>query len=113
MNINEELKKFLPIGTIVLLKGGSKRLMITGFCSVPNEDKTKFFDYTGCLYPEGIINSKEIALFNHVQIDKVYFVGYRDEEEKLFKEKLNNLISKMQNNKLNNLQNNSDNNNNS
>lgn len=95
MNINEELKKFLPIGTIVLLKGATKRLMITGFYSVPNEDKTKIFDYTGCLYPEGVINSKEIALFNHDQIDKVYFVGYRDEEEKKFKEKLNGLLEKM------------------
>lgn len=102
MNINEELKKFLPIGTVVLLKGGSKRLMITGFCSVPNEDKTKIFDYTGCLYPEGVINSKEIALFNHNQIEKVYYVGYRDEEEKLFKVRLNNLISKIQNNSDNN-----------
>ena len=31
----EELKKYLPIGTVVLLKGGQKRLMITGFCSIP------------------------------------------------------------------------------
>lgn len=97
MDINE-LKKFLPIGTVVLLKGGSKRLMVTGFCSIPNEDKTKMFDYTGCLYPEGVINSKEIALFNHDQIEKVYFLGYKDEEEKQFKEKLNNFIIKLQNN---------------
>ena len=30
MNLNDELKKYLPIGTVVLLKGGQKRLMITG-----------------------------------------------------------------------------------
>lgn len=111
MNVNEELKRFLPIGTIVLLKGATKRLMITGFCSVPSDDKSKIFDYTGCLYPEGVINSKEIALFNHNQIEKIYFVGYRDEEEKQFKEKLNDLISKAQNLALNNQQNNSSNNN--
>ena len=54
----EELKKYLPIGTVVLLKGGQKRLMITGFCSIPKEDKTKIYDYTGCLYPEGVLNSE-------------------------------------------------------
>ena len=87
----EELKKYLPIGTVVLLKGGQKRLMITGFCSIPKEDKTKIYDYTGCL------NSEEVALFNHEQIEKVYFVGYKDEEEKQFKEKLNKLIEEMNN----------------
>ncbi|MBR6133342.1 MAG: DUF4176 domain-containing protein, partial [Bacilli bacterium] len=25
-------ERFLPIGTVVLLKGGKKRAMITGFC---------------------------------------------------------------------------------
>ena len=89
MNLNEELKKYLPIGTVVLLKGGQKRLMITGFCSIPKEDRTKMFDYMGCLYPEGV--------FNHNQIEKIYFVGYKDEEEKQFKEKLNKLIEEMNN----------------
>ncbi len=95
MNLNEELKKYLPIGTVVLLKGGQKRLMITGFCSIPKEDQSKVYDYTGCLYPEGVLNSEEVALFNHDQIEKIYFVGYKDEEEKQFKEKLNKLIEEM------------------
>ena len=30
-------EKFLPIGTVVLLKNGTKRLMITGFCAVEKE----------------------------------------------------------------------------
>ena len=32
-------KKYLPIGTVVMLKGGKKRAMITGFCAVAGEDK--------------------------------------------------------------------------
>ena len=29
--------RFLPIGTVVLLKGGSKRVMIIGFCAMAKE----------------------------------------------------------------------------
>ena len=80
--------KFLPLGSIVLLKGATKRLMITGFCVTPNDNKNVIYDYSGCLYPEGIISTDQVALFNHDQIDKIYMVGYSDEEEKEFKTKL-------------------------
>ena len=39
-------EKYLPIGTVVLLKEGKKRVMITGFCIKPEEDKNKMFDYS-------------------------------------------------------------------
>lgn len=100
--MNNKYGKFLPIGTVVLLKGAKKRLMITGFCSFDEEKKDKAYDYTGCLYPEGIITSKQMSLFNHNQIDKIYFMGYQDEEEKIFKQnltiELNKLIKKQQQN---------------
>lgn len=84
-------EKYLPLGTVVLLKGGKKRLMITGFLIAPNDDKTKVFDYCGVIYPEGMITSDKTALFNHEQIDKVDFLGFIDEEEKNFKAKLDEL----------------------
>ena len=34
-------EKFLPIGTVVMLNGGAKRVMITGFCTVADDDKSK------------------------------------------------------------------------
>lgn len=86
---NNNYGRFLPIGTVVLLKGGKKRLMITGFCSFDEEKKDRAYDYTGCLYPEGIISSKQMALFDHSQIDKIYHLGLSDQEEKEFKVKLN------------------------
>ena len=99
--MNNNLGKFLPIGTVVLLKGAKKRLMITGFCSFDEEKKDKAYDYTGCLYPEGIITSKQMALFNHSQIEKVFYLGYSDNEEKEFKQKLvaevKKIIEKQQN----------------
>ncbi len=93
--MNNNLGKFLPIGTVVLLKGGKKRLMITGFCSFDEAKKDKAYDYTGCLYPEGIISSKQMALFNHSQIEKVFYLGLRDEEEKQFKQKLVTELNKI------------------
>ena len=75
-----------------MLKGGKKRAMITGFCSIPSEDKTKIYDYSGCIYPEGFISSSQTLLFNHDQIDKVFYLGLIDDEEKKFKEKLNEAL---------------------
>ena len=85
-------EKYLPVGTVVMLKGGTKRVMIVGFCVVSESDKNKIWDYSGALYPEGLLDSKEICLFDHEQIEEVYHVGLVDEEEKDFKEKLVNLV---------------------
>lgn len=81
-------EKYLPIGTVVLLKGGTKKVMISGFCAVTEEQKGKIYDYSGCMYPEGFLSSNQTCLFDHSQIEKVYFIGYRDEEEVTFKKKL-------------------------
>ena len=88
-------EKYLPIGTVVMLKGGKKRVMITGFCSISDNDKTKVFDYSGCLYPEGFLSSNQTLLFNHDQIDKVFYLWLSDDEEKEFKQKLNAMIQKV------------------
>lgn len=88
----QNYEKFLPIGSVVLLKNGKKRLMITGFCVSPEEDKEKVYDYSGCLYPEGIITTDQTGLFNHDQIEKIFAIGYSDNEEKDFKKKLNDLL---------------------
>ena len=92
---NNNYGRFLPIGTVVLLKGGKKRLMITGFCSFDESKKDRAYDYTGCLYPEGIISSKQMALFDHSQIDKIYHLGLSDQEEKEFKAKLNSSLKEL------------------
>ena len=91
-------KEFLPIGSVVLLKGGTKRVMVTGFCSVDNNEKERMYDYTGCLYPEGIINSNEICLFDNEQIDQVFFKGFIDEEEIKFKDELDKTLSDIEKN---------------
>ena len=87
-------EKYLPIGTVVMPKGGKKRAMITGFCAISEDNKDKIYDYSGCLYPEGFISSNQTLLFDHEQIDKVYHMGLIDDEEKNFKIKLKELLNK-------------------
>ena len=89
-----QYEKYLPLGTVVLLKEAKKRVMIIGFCCLDEKDKTKVFDYSGCIYPEGMIASDKNLLFNHNQIEKIFHLGYSDEEEKLFKEKLKIVLEK-------------------
>lgn len=79
---------YLPIGSVVLLEDGEKKLMITGFCTIPEETPDEVFDYCGCLYPEGVVSSDEIYVFDHDQIKDVLFVGLEDEEQKEFKKEL-------------------------
>ena len=86
--MNQGMEKYLPIGTVVLLKGGTKRVMITGYCSATPEDMNKIYDYMGCLFPEGIIDPGQTALFDHAQIGKVYHLGLSDADQKQFISKL-------------------------
>ena len=88
--MKEIKEKYLPIGTVVILKGATKRLMISGFCAIDNSNKDKIWDYSGCMYPEGFLNSNQICLFDHDQIEKIYHIGLsNDNEEKEFKANLN------------------------
>ena len=98
-NSQNKYGRFLPIGTVVLLKGAKKRLMITGFCSLGDKDKKRAYDYSGCLFPEGIITSNQIALFDHSQIEKIFHIGYSDEEEKQFKASLISGLKELVSNK--------------
>ena len=88
--MNNIMEKFIPIGSVVILKNATKRIMVTGFCPVDGENK--LYDYSGCMYPEGIMSSDETLLFNHEQIDMIYFLGFRDQEENVFQEKLKEII---------------------
>ena len=79
------MDKFLPIGTVLMLKDGYKRLMITGYKCTSNN---KTYDYSGCLYPEGIITSDKALLFNHDQIMQVYHTGFINDDFKKLNESL-------------------------
>ncbi len=79
-------KTYLPLGSIVKLKNGKKKVMISGFCLTASNGK--LYDYCGYLYPEGVIGNNKIGMFDHDQIEEVIFMGYSDDEDKAFKELL-------------------------
>lgn len=81
------MKEFLPLGSVVLLKEGNKKLMICGRYQKAVATNI-IYDYAGCYYPEGLISSKDLFLFNNEQIDRVYYVGMQDEEEFKFRNRL-------------------------
>ncbi len=101
----EKEERFLPIGTVVLLKGGRRELMITSYCIVPNGevyDKSgkvdatgKMFDYGACFYPEGMVTSDQLFAFNHEQIDRVCFKGYVTEKQEEISKVLNGGLEEM------------------
>lgn len=77
-----------PIGTVVLLKNSTKRVMITGVCQNSiGGTQEELYDYVGCPFPEGFLSADQQYLFNGQQIDRIFFIGLQDEESLLFKEK--------------------------
>lgn len=84
------MKKFLPIGSVVLLKESQKRIMIVGV-KQKQANSDKVWDYSACLYPEGILDPDKLFLFDAGQIERLYFVGLQDGEGLAFLNKLNHL----------------------
>lgn len=77
-------KNLLPIGSVVLLKGGNKKIMICGRIQTKVDDNA-IYDYSACYYPEGMM-SETMYFFNRDQIERVYFIGFQDEEELQYRE---------------------------
>ncbi len=82
-----EIKKLLPIGSVVLLEEGKKRLMIYGIKQTEQETQQEY-DYIGVVYPEGNMGQGTQFLFNHNQIKEVFYKGFEDEERWMFIERL-------------------------
>lgn len=86
-------EKYLPVGSVVLLKDGTKRVMINGFCTMDAKNPEKIYDYSGVLFPEGSLSSDQALLFDHEQIVRIDYLGLQDEEEKEFKTQLKQLMT--------------------
>lgn len=76
----------LPIGSVIYLKEGTKKIMILNRGPlVVIDNETKMFDYSGCVYPVGLVQD-QVLYFNQENIDKVLFEGFADEDESRFQE---------------------------
>lgn len=86
-------EKYLPVGSVVLLQNGRKRVMINGFCTMDASKPDKVYDYSGVLYPEGSLSSDQTLLFDHSQIVRIDHIGLEDQEEREFKVKLAQIVA--------------------
>ena len=80
-------KNMLPIGSVVLLKGGEKRLMICGRIQTKAGEDT-IYDYSACYFPEGILGADNMFFFNRDSVERVDFIGCQDKEELSFREEV-------------------------
>lgn len=83
----------LPIGSVVLLKESTKKLMIMGYAQIAANDPETVWDYTGCVFPEGFIGPDKMFMFNQDQIEQVYALGYQDQEQMAFKVHVDKALS--------------------
>ncbi|EOS61114.1 hypothetical protein C815_00679 [Firmicutes bacterium M10-2] len=75
-----KMPELLPIGSVVTLKNGSKKIMIVG--RFQQHGKTeKIYDYASVLWPEGMIDSKHLYLFDQEDISNIYYIGMQNDEE--------------------------------
>lgn len=86
MNKNN-IMEILPLGSVVTLKKGTKKLMIVGRIQ-EHMESGKLYDYSAVCYPEGMLDSKGLYLFRHEDIERVYYVGLQEEEEFAFRQYL-------------------------
>ncbi len=81
-------ERTLPIGSVVSLYGAEKRLMVLGYLKYLKGDDTSVYDYCGCTFPEGYLNSESTAVFNHQDIEHIYALGFQDELQFEFRNRL-------------------------
>lgn len=86
-----KVKSLLPIGSVVSLNNGVKKLMIFGIVQTMEnneEGNDGQYDYVGVPYPEGNMGQDFQYLFNHSDIAKIYFRGFEDIDRQEFIYKL-------------------------
>ena len=78
------MKDLLPVGSVVLLKDATKKLVIMGILQV-NPLENKVYDYLAVPYPEGYIDSETMFLFFHKDVETVDYIGYVNAESQTFR----------------------------
>ena len=84
---------YLPLGSVVLLEGARQRTIIVARgLNVKHEGEDYFFDYGGVPYPDGVTGDR-MAYFNHDAVARVFFEGYRDDENDIMADRLNAYVA--------------------
>ena len=70
--------EWLPIGSVVLMDGGSRAVTITG-CML-REESGELWDYIGVPHPQGWSGPGSLMVFNRGDIARVVALGYMDSD---------------------------------
>lgn len=87
------LDYLLPIGSVVRLEKGRRKLMICGLKQT-NSETGILYDYLGVLYPQGHMGQQFTFLFNHDMIEEVIQEGYADDEWYRFRDQLAEILAR-------------------
>ena len=92
----QQVGELLPVGSIVLLKGGTKKTMIMGVLQTDEEHPETVYDYMGIPYPEGYMGEESVYLFQHENINDIVLRGYENPERDEMIQVLEMIIEKTQ-----------------
>ena len=81
--MKNNIQELLPIGSVVRLKEGKKRVMVFGIKQTDSGTGEEH-DYIGVVYPEGNLGEELQFYFEHEAIVDVVFRGYEDAERENF-----------------------------
>lgn len=89
------MKNLLPVGSVVLLRSASKKLMIIGILQI-KQSEGRMYDYLAVPYPEGYLDEGSNFLFNHEDINDVVFRGYENPDHENFMTLITPIYDKIQ-----------------
>ena len=95
-----QIKELLPIGSVVMLKEGQRKLMIFGIMQMDAGAGDAEYDYIGVMYPEGNVGQEMQYLFNHGDIAKILHRGYEDGEREAFLARLDEIYLDLESREL-------------
>lgn len=85
--------KILPIGSIISLYNNNTKLMIVGYLQKTSDSK-KIWDYSAVIYENGFSSPNRMVVFDKIQIERVYYVGYTNLENIEFLKEVEEHLSK-------------------
>lgn len=91
----------LPIGSVVLLKDSTQKMVICGICAmVAEEGGDVLYDYSALLHPYGYVDRDHLYVFNQDAIQKVCSVGYIDDRMLAAYQNVNEILPKVRSGEL-------------
>ena len=87
---------YLPIGTVVSLKGGENvRVMVIGYAQMGENEPDKIYDYACVVYPQGYTQPDRLFLFDNGDVDHVFAMGHMDDQQFLFGQQLDKAMKEV------------------